>query len=162
MGAEWWFAEITAVNGSTKPVKIALVLTMLALGLEAHHQTARAGLLQPLLQILRPRLEAELSERCSALVRETTGGLEALGILAEGPCRSAAKPISECLIREADRSGKELEVLSEVLSSKVGEHSTLVIQRCVSSLVGGPNTGQGQGQISVEEFLRQLRNETRR
>jgi len=134
------------------------VITMLTLGLGTSPQAARAGLLQPVLQMLRPRLEAELTDTCTSLVGEATGGLEGIETLAKGPCRSAAKPMSECLIREAGRSGRELEVLSELIRGTVGDNSTLVIRRCVSSLMGLPADGQG----SLEGLLRQLQGERRR
>jgi len=149
---------ITAVNGSTTSARIALVITMLTLGLRTSPQAARAGLLQPVLQMLRPRLEAELTDTCTSLVGEATGGLEGIETLAKGPCRSAAKPMSQCLIREAGRSGRELEVLSELIRGTVGDNSTLVIRRCVSSLMGLPADGQG----SLEGLLRQLQGERRR
>jgi len=149
---------ITAVNGSATSARIALVITMLTLGLGTSPQAARAGLLQPVLQMLRPRLEAELTDTCTSLVGEATGGLEGIETLAKGPCRSAAKPMSECLIREAGRSGRELEVLSELIRGTVGDNSTLVIRRCVSSLMGLPADGQG----SLEGLLRQLQGERRR
>lgn len=149
---------ITAVNGSTTSARIALVITMLTLGLGTSPQAARAGLLQPVLQMLRPRLEAELTDTCTSLVGEATGGLEGIETLAKGPCRSAAKPMSQCLIREAGRSGRELEVLSELIRGTVGDNSTLVIRRCVSSLMGLPADGQG----SLEGLLRQLQGERRR
>ena len=149
---------ITAVNGSATSARVALVITMLTLGVGASPQTARAGLLQPVLQMLRPRLEAELTDTCATLASEATGGLEGVETLAKGPCRSAAKPMSECLIREAGRSGKELEVLSELIRGRVGDNSTLVIRRCVSSLMGLP----ADGQQSLDGLLRQLQGETRR
>ena len=149
---------ITAVNGSATSARIALVITMLTLGLGTSPQAARAGLLQPVLQMLRPRLEAELIDTCTSLVGEATGGLEGIETLAKGPCRSAAKPMSQCLIREAGRSGRELEVLSELIRGTVGDNSTLVIRRCVSSLMGLPADGQG----SLEGLLRQLQGERRR
>ena len=149
---------ITAVNGSATSARVALVISTLTLGLGTSPQAARAGLLQPVLQMLRPRLEAELTDTCTSLVGEATGGLEGIETLAKGPCRSAAKPMSECLIREAGRSGRELEVLSELIRGTVGDNSTLVIRRCVSSLMGLPADGQG----SLEGLLRQLQGESRR
>ena len=149
---------ITAVNGSATSARIALVIATLTLGLGTSPQAARAGLLQPVLQMLRPRLEAELTDTCTSLVGEATGGLEGIETLAKGPCRSAAKPMSECLIREAGRSGRELEVLSELIRGTVGDNSRLVIRRCVSSLMGLPADGQG----SLEGLLRQLQGERRR
>ncbi|WP_232199565.1 hypothetical protein [Synechococcus sp. RS9916] len=146
------------MNSSATPARVALVITMLTLGLGTSPQAARAGLLQPVLQMLRPRLEAELTDTCTSLVGEATGGLEGIETLAKGPCRSAAKPMSECLIREAGRSGRELELLSELIRGTVGDNSTLVIRRCVSSLMGLPADGQG----SLEGLLRQLQGERRR
>ena len=104
-------------------------------------QAAHAGLLQPLLQLLRPRLEKELTKSCTALIRDASGGLDALSSLAEGPCRSAAKPMSACLIREAGRTGKEWEVINEVVRGTVGEHSQVIIVRCVSQQIGLPSQG---------------------
>ena len=102
-------------------------------------QAAHAGLLQPLLQLLRPRLEKELTKSCTALIRDASGGLDALSSLAEGPCRSAAKPMSACLIREAGRTGKEWQVIGEVVRGEVGEHSQSIIVRCVSQQIGLPS-----------------------
>ena len=102
-------------------------------------QAAHAGLLQPLLQLLRPRLEEELTKSCTALVRDASGGLDALSSLAEGPCRSAANPMSACLIREAGRTGKEWQVIGEVVRGEVGEHSQRIIVRCVSQQIGLPS-----------------------
>ena len=102
-------------------------------------QAAHAGLLQPLLQLLRPRLEEELTKSCTALIRDASGGLDALSSLAEGPCRSAAKPMSACLIREAGRTGKEWEVIGEVVRGEVGEHSQRIIVGCVSQQIGLPS-----------------------
>ena len=102
-------------------------------------QAAHAGLLQPLLQLLRPRLEEELTKSCTALVRDASGGLDALSSLAEGPCRSAAKPMSACLISEAGRTGKEWQVIGEVVRGEVGEHSKRIIVRCVSQEIGLPS-----------------------
>ena len=102
-------------------------------------QAAQAGLLQPLLQLLQPRLEKELTKSCTALVRDASGGLDALSSLAEGPCRSAAKPMSACLIREAGRTGKEWQVIGDVVRGEVGEHSQRIIVRCVSQQIGLPS-----------------------
>ena len=118
-------------------------------------QAAQAGLLQPLLQLLRPRLEKELTKSCTALVREASGGLDALSSLAEGPCRSAAKPMSACLIREAGRTGKEWEVIGEVVQGEVGEHSQRIIVRCVSQQFGLPS--QGFKGLLPQELLPNLR-----
>lgn len=123
------------------PGRHTLLLTFLSLVLASTPHTARAGLLQPLLQALRPRLEAELTTSCTALVSEAAGSLATIGTLVQGACRSASKPMSECLIREAGRSGLELEVLSELIRGKVGTTSTRVIRRCISRLVGLPATG---------------------
>ena len=124
--------------------------------LGAGPQTARAGLLQPLLDLLRPRLETHLTQSCTALVSEGTQGLgQGFSTLAKQPCRSLAKPVSACLIREAGRTGRELGVLTELLRGRIGDDSEVVIQRCVTSLIGLPTTELNPGLLQT--LLERLR-----
>ena len=132
------------VNGSARRAHPILVVCSCTVLLTAAPQAAKAGLLQPLLQLLRPRLETELTKSCTALIRDASGGVEALSSLAEGPCRAAAKPMSACLIREAGRSGKEWQVISEVVRGDIGEHSQQVVLRCISQELGLPANGLGE------------------
>ena len=101
---------------------------------------AQAGLLQPLLQMMRPKLENQLADQCEQLAKQALRNaeldLEPLSSLGEQPCKALAKPVSECLLRETSRSGRELGVLSELLSGRIGDDAEVVIKRCLASLLG--------------------------
>ena len=91
------------------------------------HQTAMAGLFQPLIQLLQPRIERQLVSQCRQLAERALDGVADeiapkswLNSAVEQPCRTLARPVSECLIRETRRSGRELGVLTELLRGKVG------------------------------------------
>ena len=100
----------------------------------------QAGLLQPLLQMMRPKLERELADQCEALAKQALQGaeldLEPFSSMGKQPCQALAKPVSECLIRETSRSGRELGVISELLSGRIGDDAEVVIKRCLASLLG--------------------------
>ena len=100
----------------------------------------QAGLLQPLLQLMRPKLESQLANQCQQLakqaLRDAELDIEPLSNLGEQPCQALAKPVSECLIRETSRSGRELGVISELLSGRIGDDAEVVIKRCLASLLG--------------------------
>ena len=96
----------------------------------------QAGLLQPLLQMMRPKLESELADQCQQLAKQALKDaeldLEPLTSMGEQPCQALAKPVSECLIRETSRSGRELGVISELLSGRIGDDAQVVIKRCLA------------------------------
>ena len=100
----------------------------------------QAGLLQPLLQLMRPRLESQLADQCQQLaqqaLRDAELDFEPLSSIREQPCQAIATPVSECLIRETSRSGRELGVISELLSGRIGDDAEVVIKRCLASLLG--------------------------
>jgi len=107
-----------AVNrwrAQTKQVVFSLVAASLMLSGGA----VQAGLLQPLLQMMRPKLESQLADQCQQLakqaLRDAELDLEPISGIEKQPCQALAKPISECLIRETSRSGRELGVISELL-----------------------------------------------
>ena len=101
---------------------------------------AQAGLLQPLLQMMRPKLENQLADQCEQLAKQALRNaeldLEPLSSLGEQPCKALAKPVSECLLRETSRSGRELGVISELLAGRIGDDAEVVIKRCLASLLG--------------------------
>ena len=101
---------------------------------------AQAGLLQPLLQMMRPKLENQLADQCEQLAKQALRNaeldLEPLSSLGEQPCKALAKPVSECLLRETSRSGRELGVVSELLSGRIGDDAEVLIKRCLASLLG--------------------------
>ena len=126
------------------------------------HQTAMAGLFQPLIQLLQPRIERQLVNQCRQLAEQALDGVADeiapkswLNSAVEQPCRTLARPVSECLIRETSRSGRELGVLTELLRGKVGDDAAVVIQRCLASLTGLPQSSLKQ--IPVQELMERLR-----
>jgi len=128
------------------------------------NQTAEAGLLQPLIQLLQPRIERRLVRECRQLTQQLLSDMapeiaagRLLNSAVEQPCRSIARPVSECecLIRETSRSGRELGVLTELLEGRVGDDAGVVIQRCLASLTGLPRTSLNT--IPVQELLERLR-----
>jgi hypothetical protein len=146
------------VNRST-PRKKQVVLTFLALSLTLSGGAVQAGLLQPLLQIMRPKLERQLADQCQQLaeqaLKSTELNLEPSRSMGKLPCQAIAKPVSECLIRETSRSGRELGVLSELLSGRIGDDAEVVIKRCLASLLGLQATDL-QG-IPLSELFQRLR-----
>ena len=119
----------------------------------------QAGLLQPLLQMMRPKLERELSDQCEALAKQALQGaeldLEPFSSMGKQPCQALAKPVSECLIRETSRSGRELGVISELLSGRIGDDADVVIKRCLASLLGLQTTDLQD--VPLSELFQRLR-----
>ena len=126
------------------------------------HQNAKAGLFQPLIQLLQPRIERQLVSECLLLAEQALDGVAAeiapkswLNSAVEQPCRTLARPVSECLIRETSRSGRELGVLTELLRGRVGDDARAVISRCLASL-----TGLSQSSLNrspVQELMERFR-----
>ena len=140
----------------------ALLLSPLLLEVSSEHQNAKAGLFQPLIQLLQPRIERQLVSQCRQLAEQALDGVADeiapkswLTSAVEQPCRTLARPVSECLIRETSRSGRELGVLTELLRGKVGDDAAVVIQRCLASLTGLPQSSLKQ--IPVQELMERLR-----
>ena len=96
---------------------------------------AQAGLLRPLLDLMRPNLERRLSQAC---VQQLAGENAALGALVEQPCRRVAGPTSRCLIEETDHSGRGLGVITEMLAGRFGDDSEVVVKRCIARQLGLP------------------------
>ena len=119
----------------------------------------QAGLLQPLLQMMRPKLERELADQCEALAKQALQGaeldLEPSSSMGKQPCQALAKPVSECLIRETSRSGRELGVISELLSGRIGDDADVVIKRCLASLLGLQATDLQD--VPLSELFQRLR-----
>ena len=141
----------------------ALLLWPLLVEVSSEHQDARAGLFQPLIQLLQPRIERQLVSECRQLAEQALDGVAAeiapkswLNSAVEQPCRTLARPVSECLIRETSRSGRELGVLTELLRGRVGDDASVVIQRCLASLTGLPQSSLDQSPVQelIERFRR--------
>ena len=77
---------------------------------------ARAGLLRPVLQLIRPQLEHRLARIC---VEAASGGDPALERSLQDPCRKLAVPTSKCLIEETDNTGRGLGAIEGVASGQM-------------------------------------------
>ena len=140
----------------------ALLLLPLLLGVSSGHQNAKAGLFQPLIQLLQPRIERQLVSECRQLAEQALDGVAAeiapkswLNSAVEQPCRTLARPVSECLVRETSRSGRELGVLTELLRGRVGDDARMVIKGCLASLTGLPQSSLNQSPF--QELMERLR-----
>jgi hypothetical protein len=96
---------------------------------------ANAGLLLPVLQLIRPQLETRLAEICVQTASVGAPGLEAS---LQDPCRKLAAPTSRCLIEETDRTGRGLGVLTELVGGRFGDDGEVVVKRCLARLLGLP------------------------
>ena len=141
----------------------ALLLSPLLLEVSSWHENAKAGLFQPLIQLLQPRIERQLVSECRQLAEQALDSVAAesapknwLNSTIEQPCRTLARPVSECLVRETSRSGRELGVLTELLRGRVGDDARVVIVRCLASLTGLPQSSLNQSPIQelMERFRR--------
>ena len=139
-----------------------LLVSSLLIEFTAIDQSARAGLLQPLIQLLQPRIERRLISECRQLTEQVLNDFapdiassRVLKRAVEQPCRTIAGPVSECLIRETSRSGRELGVLTELLEGRVGDDAGVVIERCVASLTGLPRSSLNT--IPLQQLPERLR-----
>ena len=116
---------------------------------------AQAGLLGPLLQLLRPQLESRLTGAC---VQWASGGDQPLAQRLQQPCRALAGPASRCLIEESERSGRTLAVIQELAGGSLGEASELVVKRCASRLLGLP--ADSFAEVPLRQLAERLRGQT--
>jgi len=117
-----------------KPLRILVLLTA-ATALVVSAAPARAGLLRPVLMLLRPQLENQLTRVC---VETVSAGRADLEKSLQDPCRKLAVPTSKCLIEETDNSGRSLGVLTEMVSGRFGDDSEEVVKRCLARMFGLP------------------------
>ena len=106
-----------------------------ALLLTATPTAAQAGMLAPLLSLMRPQLELRISAACQ---QWASAGDKSLEERMGPPCRALAGPTSRCLVDETERSGRGLGVMSELLAGRFGDDSELVVKRCAGRLLGLP------------------------
>jgi len=118
-----------------KPLRILMLLTTAA-AVVLPPPPARAGLLRPLLLLLRPQLENQLTQVC---VQTASAGRVELEKSLQDPCRKLAVPTSKCLIEETDNSGRSLGVPTEMVSGRFGDDSEEVVKRCLARMFGLPS-----------------------
>ena len=108
---------------------------------------------------MRPKLENQLADQCQQLAKQALTNaerdIEPFSNLGEQPCQAIAKPVSECLLRETSRSGRELGVISELLAGRIGDDAEVVIKRCLASLLGLQATDLQD--VPLSELFQRLR-----
>ncbi|KEF40914.1 MAG: hypothetical protein ER33_14495 [Cyanobium sp. CACIAM 14] len=117
-----------------KPLRLLMLLTA-ASAMVIPPPPARAGMLRPLLMLLRPQLENQLTRVCVETIADGQADLQRN---LQDPCRKLAVPTSKCLIEETDNSGRSLGVLTEMLSGRFGDDSEEVVKRCLARMFGLP------------------------
>jgi len=122
-------------RGRCLPLPAALGVLGATLALAGATSPARAGLLTPVLQLMRPQLETRLAKVC---VETAAGGNPELRRSLVEPCQQLAVPTSRCLIEETDSSGRGLGVVTELLSGRFGDDREVVVKRCLARLFGIP------------------------
>ena len=110
-------------------------VALAAAALLASPSPAAAGLLMPMLQLVRPQIEHRLAKVC---VEAAAGGNTDLERTLVQPCRQLARPTSQCLVEETDRTGRGLGVVTELLAGRFGDDSEVVVKRCLARLFGLP------------------------
>ncbi len=110
---------------------------------------AQAGLLTPLLWLARPKLEKRLTKKC---LKITAGDDVKLREQMTPACRDFAKPISKCLIKQTDLTGRTFGVIVELIRGEFGDDSELVVKRCSASIIGLPiNTFKNMPLLEIIE-----------
>ena len=113
---------------------------------------ARAGLLTPLLNLMRPQLESRITAACQ---QWASGGNSSLAERMAPPCRALAGPTSRCLLEETERSGRSLGVLTELLAGRFGDDSEVVVKRCAGRLLGLP--ADSFMEVPIRELARRFK-----
>nr|WP_296418879.1 hypothetical protein [Vulcanococcus sp. DEBay_Sum22DG08_74] len=108
-------------------------LTATALTIGALSAPSQAGLLSPVLNLMRPQVEAKISEAC---LRWSAMGNRSLIERLTPACQALAAPTSRCLVAETQSSGRSLGVISELLAGRFGDDLEVVVKRCAGRMLG--------------------------
>lgn len=93
------------------------------------------GVLLPVVMLLRPQVEAHLQKEC---LKVTASDDQQLAQIMEKPCKDIARPIADCLLREAEGSGRLIGIISDVIAKKYGDASEHVTKLCLAKTFGLP------------------------
>ena len=129
------WAALKALTPTLSKPGLAASVAGLSVMVSAATTPAQAGLLGPLLNLMRPQLEARITTTCQ---QWASGGDRSLEERMAPPCRALAGPTSRCLIEETERSGRSFGVMSELLAGRFGDDSEVVVKRCAGRLLGLP------------------------
>lgn len=109
-------------------------------------QSAYFGLLLPLVMLLKPQVRNHIQGEC---IRITAGTNEELVVAMANPCKLISESISDCLIKESERSGKLLPILSDLISKKYGDATDSVAKKCTASFLGLPENTLDKVPVAV-------------
>lgn len=93
------------------------------------------GILLPLMMLLKPQVKSHIKQEC---VKMTAGTNDVLVEAMSKPCQLIAESLSDCLIKEAENSGKILPIVSDVISRNYGDASEAVTKKCIALTLGLP------------------------
>ena len=99
------------------------------------------GILLPLMMLLKPQVKIHIKQEC---VRMTARTNHVLVQAMDKPCELIAESLSDCLIKEAEKSGKILPIVSDLISKKYGDASEDVTKKCIASTLGLPEKSLDQ------------------
>ena len=105
------------------PLYVLLVLSITSSVLA---MPAQAGLLSPLLWIARPRVEKRLIKEC---IQITAGEDVDLRESMEPVCKEFAQPVTKCLLKETEATGRTFGVIVELIRGEFGDDSEVVVKR---------------------------------
>lgn len=104
------------------------------------------GLLLPIVMLLRPQVEAHLKKECILMTaRDNT---ELIQIM-DQPCAALARPIADCLVKEAEGSGRLIGVVADIIKKKYGSASEHVTKRCITKTLNMPKDSLDRVPLSV-------------
>lgn len=133
-------------------MKFKIISLVVAVAVLSPTPEASAGLQLPLLGLARGNIENRIAEQCLNL---TTQRQDALMDVMRSPCNSLAKPLTDCLIEETERSGQTIRVFKELLTNEFGDASELVVKRCMATAFKLPRTSFDG--IQVRQLLDNLK-----
>ena len=93
------------------------------------------GILLPLIMLLKPQVKSHIKQEC---VKMTAGTNDVLVEAMDKPCKLIADSLSDCLIKEAESSGKILPIVADLISRNYGDASEAVTKKCIASTLGLP------------------------
>lgn len=113
------------------------------------------GVLLPLIMLLKPQVKSHLKEEC---IKMTAGSNDTLIAAMDKPCKIISESLSDCLIREAEKSGKILSILSDLISKNYGDASESVTKTCIASTLGLPK--ESLDKVPLAALIEAMQNRT--
>ena len=104
------------------------------------------GLLLPIVMFLRPQVEGHLKKEC--ILMTARDNAELVQIM-DQPCAALARPIADCLVKEAEGSGRLIGVVADIIKKKYGSASEHVTKRCITKTLSMPKDSLDKVPLSL-------------